>query len=455
MTLLYYLKRNTGNSRPAGRIRPAVRFNPVFRDARRVATARCKICYTYIKARARFSNGRTLISTVGAGDTTMKTVLVLSALCVCVRASGVLHAGPAPVVTAASSQYFQRTFNRLVAAPVLETPIVVAEAPVVPETAIVPVAAAAPINPSGTAQPADPNVAIAIATAHAARPINTFIFPSFPVAPSTVNFLPIPPTNETPKDKPREEVTPRTPRVTTLRTTAAPPPPQPEFNQASASSSSNNDFQPAPSASSSTDNAVLPISSSSNHNNNFNRYPPPVQRPFPTDNIVNRPYPPKNDILPVPAFSSQNNNFNQYGPPVHRPLPSNNNFNIRPQIPHTYSHPQKFQTPSGHSQKLKTTVEIVRAPLAYIAPPPLHHHHIKHIHTFVPAKVVVRPITYTSLSPARLRSRVAVGRTSPAQARSFNVVSPQIPLRNPLIPRDIEPTTFSPFRRSNTKPPKI
>lgn len=166
--------------------------------------------------------------------------LVFSALCVVCHASGVVPVaqiqGP-PQVVASSSQYFERTFNRLVAAPppVLEAPVIpVAPAPVfapappvfiqrppvfvpappVPDVQPVTRTTSSPTNPTPAAT--DSNVAIAIATAHAAAPVATILLPPYPFGlPQgfgfipTANFIP----NEEPKERDPEPTT-STPNTT-------------------------------------------------------------------------------------------------------------------------------------------------------------------------------------------------------------------------------------------------
>ncbi|KAJ2944325.1 hypothetical protein O0L34_g18316 [Tuta absoluta] len=280
---------------------------------------------------------------------TPKIVLVLAA-CSLAHGSGVGHlhsAAPVevapiaafaapPVVAAQSSQYFQRTFNRLVAAPLVPQPVF----PVQPVAPVAPVApppqvfvhpvtrtVPAPVNPTQNV-PSDPNVAVAIATAHASAPTATFLLPPYRFAPPPgfgfVQQVFVP--------EQRNETTTQ-PATTTVRE----PEPTTPFPQ-----------QPQP----------------SNTDNSFAQAPP------------------------------QNPNFQvkqNYGPPLNvQPLPK--------------------------PQKLKTSVEVVPVPLRYIAPPPIpqhyhhhHHHHHHHghpdkyVHSFIPAKLIVRPVhVHTVKVPARL-----------------------------------------------------
>lgn len=320
-------------------------------------------------------------------------VVILSALCSLVRSSGVGHLGqlaPAPIVAAASSQYFERTFNRLVAAhPVLEPVIPVAPAPPVFVEAVAKAVPAVKVTPAQNV-PANPNVAIAIATAHAAAPVATILLPPYPFGPPpTIGFVPpFPPVNVPDENKKESTTRPTTKfEVTTPR--------EPE--------------------------ATTPLPSSSNTDNSF--------------------------AQPLP--SNQNVNFNQlYGPP---------------------QPPQ-----AARPQKLRTSVEVVPVPLAYIAPPPLYHTHehlqahshahthahahshshvhvkpIRYVHTFIPsrAKIIIRPVS----APLRIRPVRLVARV-PAPSR---ISAPQNVLRSRSgDARDTEPTTFSPFNRPVTKPPR-
>ncbi|KAM3966318.1 cuticular protein hypothetical 22 [Aphomia sociella] len=313
-------------------------------------------------------------------------VLALSALCYVVQSSGVAHnpgviAVPAvsavqngPVVTAASSQYFERTFNRLVAPPVLEPVIPVAPPPPVivqpVPNAAVPVS---PIDPTVGA-PVQPNIAIAVATAHAAAPVATILLPPYPFGPPpSIGFIPPSPPINVPDEDRKESTTEPTTRTATKTTSRAP-------------------------------EATTPIPS--NSDNNF------VQ------------------ALP----SNQNVNFKQY-----------------------YAPPQYTQAPlRPKPQKLKTSVEVVPVPLQYISPPPIvHHTHapiIKHVHTYVPAKIILRPASPYRIRTVRRPVRLVTYR-APSSAR---LVVPRNTQNNGRpVTRDIEPTTFRPFIRPTTKPPRV
>lgn len=284
--------------------------------------------------------------------------------CSIVKSSGfhpIAPAGTAPVVTAASSQYFERTFNRLVAAPLQPfvpvapaLPVAPAPAPVIPVLPLPPPrpvivdakstpVGVTPTNPSPPPNAQDPNIAIAVATAHAAAPVATILLPPYPFGlPPSFGFIPQShqaPSQPTENPTLDGESTTRrttTPQVTTTEreqeaTTAVP-------------SNIDNSFAQA-----------LP----SNQDINFKQYltPSPVSRPA-----------------------------SVYGP-----------------------------------QNVKTNVEVVPVPLAYIAPPPLslhhhhhhqhhHHHHqhqhqalkaVPHIHTFIPkTRFIIRPV----ISPIRIRT---------------------------------------------------
>lgn len=289
---------------------------------------------------------------------------------VLVHGSGVLHddgiIGPAPIVTAASSQYFQRTFNRLVAAPpVVEAPIVTVT-PVTPQViAAQPVVINTPVTEIRPEISPESNLAIAIATAHAA-PVSTILLPPFPFAPHTLPLLPeFTPINVSSK----EETTEKTGNKNTKEPVTSRPR-TPEFIEPA---SNNNDLS---------------------------------QLPLETNTKI----------------------FDSYGMVPPKP------------------------------QKLKTEVEIVPVPLTYIMPPPIKQQPIKYVHKFVPSKIIIRPVKYIS-APLRIRYIVPKKLSSyrvPSQQRSFNPSSPQIfPGRPTNSIRDTEPTTFRPFLRPNTKPPRL
>ncbi|XP_072947678.1 uncharacterized protein [Epargyreus clarus] len=344
------------------------------------------------------------------------TVILLSAICSLVQSSEFHDVAPgaAPVVTAASSQYFERTFNRLVAAPVQHVFPVAPPPPVIVDakTTITPVI---PTNPPQPV-PADPNIAIAIATAQAAAPVATILLPPYPFGlPPTFGFIPSPPPFNVPSENPNKEST--TPKPTTQATT------EKDLEVAPLPSNNDNSFAQA-----------LP----SNENVNFRQYlaPPLPVQPLPQPA---RPYqPPRPDPRPL----------------LPQPLPQ---LPPVPQVP----------------QKLKTTVEVVPVPLTYIAPPPefthshihAHHHghhghhghhaHIKvskhaHYHTYIPkkAKIIIRPVrVHTIRVPARLVAYKATARSSVPRY-------PQNALRV-SGPKEREPTTFRPLNRPVTKPPRL
>ncbi|CAK1556217.1 unnamed protein product [Leptosia nina] len=315
---------------------------------------------------------------------------------------------PAPVVTAASSQYFQRTFNRLVAAPVFEQ---VPVAPILPPPQVIPVGPptvlpvqpTAPVIPVASQPPviveatrttvlppptnppenaaSDPNIALAIATTHAAAPVATILLPPYPFGlPPGFNFIPQP-TDSFPTDNPNKE-------PTTQATTKK---------------------------SKTTQNATTTVAPS-NIDDSFIQALPSNENP---------------------------NVFRQY---------------LAPQVPQ-----QLPQTPAQKPQKLKANFEIVPVPLTYIAPPPLtlHHHHHKHhhhhslplkvvphVHTFIPKSskiIIIRPLS----APLRVRTVKIPQYKAPQKARN-------VPRRISQMGnnRDIEPTTFRPNRPLN-KPPRI
>ncbi|CAH2039667.1 unnamed protein product, partial [Iphiclides podalirius] len=344
------------------------------------------------------------------GDVTsmLVTIILLSTACGLVRSSGVglaAQAGPAPVVTAASSQYFERTFNRLVAAPPALEPVfpVAPPPPVIPvvRAPIVPVAPAptffpvaqppaavpvaqipnvirvtpnrliplqpprpvfiqpttkdnqSPTVPENSVQnaPSDPNIAIAVATANAAAPVATILLPPYPFGPPpSFGFIPSSPTF-VPEDKLEKESTTQTPKTEATSTEKT------------------NEF-------------TTPVSS--NSDNSF------VQ------------------ALP----SNENVDFKQYLPPPGQ----------LPLMPHSVQRPQTVAPQLPRPQKLKTSVEVVPVPLTYIAPPPLKKHHplklvkvTKHIHTFIPTgKIIIRPVTHRVLFLATIAMAAAKPSFAPA-----------------------------------------
>lgn len=286
-------------------------------------------------------------------------VILLSLTCGYVRGSGfhpVAVPGTAPVVTAASSQYFERTFNRLVAAPlnpvipvapafpVIPAPPVVQNIPVVSPPPVVVDAKRTTIIPvTPTIQPqsfdVNPNIAIAIATAHAA-PVATILLPPYPFGlPPTFGFVP-------------------------------------------------QTQQPLPTT-----------SENSNNNRESTTSRTTIQLKTTTEREA--------QDSPTPLPSNIDNSFAQA-------LPSNQNVNFRQYLaPSAPTRPQPLPAVS-RPQKVKTNVEVVPVPLAYIAPPPLsallhhhhhqhhhHHHHqhqalkvFPHIHRFIPkTRIFIRPVT--------------------------------------------------------------
>lgn len=309
----------------------------------------------------------------------------------------VTQVGPSPVVTAQSSQYFERTFNRLIVPPpvfeavpvpqvsvqVVPAPSVirVASAPPVIHVAELPPVAVEPVTKTVTAPPVpppqnvpvEPNVAIAVATAHAVAPVATILLPPYPfVPPQSIGFIPPAPPINVPDEDRKESMT-QTATILTQTTFREPEP-------------------------------TTPIPLPSNTDNSFAQA----------------------------QSSNQNVNINQvYGPPPPRP-------------------------PQAKPQKLKTSVEVVPVPLEYISPPPLlahlhhhhhhHHPHHAHIHTFIPAsaKLIVRPVR---LRKVRVPDRLVKYRR-PLPARTI--------ARSGVVRgRETEPTTFSPFNRPITKPPRL
>ncbi|XP_068618710.1 uncharacterized protein [Battus philenor] len=372
------------------------------------------------------------------------TITLLLAVCSLVQSSGVgLVAQPdlAPVVTAASSQYFERTFNRLVAAPPLPAPVFpvasppqlipVAQPPPVVPFAQVPAVIAAPQPPLPipsvpnlfrvvpvprvTPQPAnpvfiqpttknnqepsvpvnpplstssDPNVAIAVATANAAAPVATILLPPYPFGPPpSFGFIPSSPTF-TLNDKREKESTTENQMQSVATTTEK----QKEFTTPVPSNIDNNFVQALP----------------SNENVNFKQYlPPPFQ-------------------LPLEPTS----------PPLAR-MPM-----VNPQLP--------------RPQKVKTSVEVVPVPLTYIAPPQLKKNHPvkiikihKHVHTFIPSgKIVIRPVSHKVLSVGN--SAYALAYRKPVSAKNVAQYPKIISKRTKS--RDVEPITLRTFSRPGNEP---
>ncbi|CAH2091198.1 unnamed protein product [Euphydryas editha] len=346
------------------------------------------------------------------------TVILLSITCGIAKSSGfhpVAPNGAAPVVTAASSQYFERTFNRLVAAPLIPVaptlpvaptvPVAPAPAPIIPVLSLPPArpvvvdAKNTPVTVTPTiASPPqnanlDPNVAIAVATAHAAAPVATILLPPYPFGlPPSFGF--IPQSSQTPSQPPENPTLNR--ESTTRKTTTTKITTTEREEEATTALPSNIDNSFA---------QALP----SNQNVNFKQYlaPSPVPRPS----------------------------------PVYRP------------------------------QDVKTNVEVVPVPLAYIAPPPLsshhhhhhqhhHHHHphqafkaVPHIHTFIPkTRIIIRPAT----SSLRIRPvTIPASFTTYGLPRSNKKVVKRFPQNNKSISRITEPTTFRPLSLPFNEPPRL
>lgn len=314
---------------------------------------------------------------------------------------------PGPFVTAASSQYFERTFNRLVAAPPPLQPVVPVAPPsssvlvhtapnvlpappqviplrpqVIPPQPHVIQAPAHAIPAPPQADPTQPNVAIAVATAHAAAPVATILLPPYPFGPPPIfGFVPSGPPANIPEHKPREQTTPSTTTATEAEVTTTEK--ETEATTPEPSNSDNNFVQALP----------------SNENINFNKnYGPPLPlAPFPQQ----RPHrPPLSSLQPFPQQGQL--------PPQKQPQPTNMLSQRQPLLPNSYQQawaqkpqkiPNNYWPEKGRPQKLKTSVEVVKVPLAYIAPPPLHKHEhvkvIKHVYGFDPSaksKIIIHTI---------------------------------------------------------------
>ncbi|KAL0822593.1 hypothetical protein ABMA28_004631 [Loxostege sticticalis] len=200
----------------------------------------------------------------------IRTIITLSAVCGIVHSSvehgqvvPVFPSGqplPPPVVAATSSQYFERTFNRLVAPPLIPVapaPPVISVAPAPPVFAQPTPNAAVPVFPAPTPnEPVQPNIAIAVATAHAAAPVATILLPPYPFGPPpTIGFIPPSPPINVPDESRKESTT----QVETKATR------QPEATTPLPASSDNNFVQALP----------------SNENINFRQFygPPQPQSP--------------------------------------------------------------------------------------------------------------------------------------------------------------------------------
>lgn len=451
-----------------------------------------------------------------------------------------------PVVTSASSQYFERTFNRLVVpsavAPVVPVAPPPQAAPVIPlspaptvfvePTRTVPVVVnTQPLPSSPPLQPDQPNIAIAVATAHAAAPVATILLPPYPFGfPPTFGFIP--------SEQPTNNADENTKEPTTQRNTEkeATTTPEPTTAPVDASNSDNNFVQALP----------------SNEDINFNLYGPPLQgsrpqfQPSPQSQIPNeqfqpqqpnsqfrpkqpnqqfqpqqlnqqfqpqqlnqqfqpqRPNPQYQPQQPNPQFQLQrpNSQFQPQQPnlqlqpqspnpqfqpqqpnphfqpqrpnPPYNPQPQQTTQQFQPQQPNQQFQPQQpefppypphqqpqlqnqpyqrplpskqqpWNKPKGRPQKLRTSVEIVPVPLAYITPPPIPKTHshvkvVKHIYSYVPAsspKIILKRV---KVHPVRLVRHKVVG------VRLQNLQASD---------RDIEITTINPFRKTNTKPPRL
>ncbi|CAB3259835.1 unnamed protein product [Arctia plantaginis] len=469
----------------------------------------------------------------------LRTVLSLTLICGLVKSSGVGVAplplagsipplANAPVVTAASSQYFERTFNRLVVPPVVAPVASVVPPPLAPVIPLPPaptvfveptrnVPVVVNTQPSSPPrQPDQPNIAIAVATAHAAAPVATILLPPYPFGfPPTFGFIP----SEQPTNNPDENTKePTTQKSTEKEATTTP---EPAIVPVDASNSDNNVVQALP----------------SNEDINFNLYGPPPQgsrpqfQPLPQPQAPNgqfqpqipnqqKPNPQFQPHQPNPQFQIQQPNLQfqpqrpnpqfqpqqpnlqfqpqqpnlQFQPqqPNPRFQPQQPNLQFQPQRPNLQFQPQRpnpqlqpqqpnpqFQSqqpefppypphqqpqlqiqphqrplqskqqhwnkPKGRPQKLKTSVEVVPVPLAYITPPPIHktHSHVKilkHIYSYAPASSPKIILKHVKVHPVRLVRHKVVG------VRLQNLRAND---------RDIEITTVNPFRKPNTKPPRV
>ncbi|XP_045766239.1 vegetative cell wall protein gp1-like [Maniola jurtina] len=443
------------------------------------------------------------------------TVILLLITCGIVQSSEihpVAPAGAAPIVTASSSQYFERTFNRLIATPpVLEPVLPVAPAPVVPVfpaaqprpfLSVLPIAPAPPVvveatrttsvpaNPTNPQQsaPVEPNIAIAIATAHAAAPVATILLPPYPFGfPPSFGVLPQAP--QAPSD-------PNTRESTTLKTTTT--------VQATSTQREEDATTPLPS---NTDNnfALAP----SNQNVNFRQYlapqlpaqgsgpqqlPAPRPQQFPGPNVRPQQFPetdPRPQQYPEPnprpqqcpgltprpqQFSGSNLRPQQFPGSNPRPqqFPGSNprpqQFPVqtsRPQqlpIPNPWPQhvPQHLPQPDSRPIKFKTNVEVVPVPLAYIAPPSPHQHHHHHhqslkavpyIHKYIPKTskiIIIRPVSASRIRTVRVPAGFATYGPPKLVKRAALKRSQNIR----FTPRD-EQTTFGPINRPFTRPPRL
>lgn len=415
-------------------------------------------------------------------------VVTLAAIYGVVQSSGVHHAGPivdnAPVVTASSSQYFERTFNRLVAPPVLPSqqfvpvqpvpipvqpvqhlqkvqhlqpvqhfqplPSVINVQPVQPIQHFQQVQPAQPVQPVQPTQsqqplqpqPVEPNVAIAIATANAAAPVATILLPPYPFGfPPTFGLIPReqPPPNE---DRTKEETTSQNPNSpadveTTNEPEATTQVPDTKDNNVQGSSSNQDQSQV------NFRQYLAPAQPTTNQNTNFNQ---------------------NNNFAPLP--SNQDANFRKYlGPKTQPQLPQ-----PQPQYqplaqPHHHHHYHPHTHIHVHPKKLKTLVEVQKVPLAYIAPPPLphfqHHHQaikvVKHTYSFLPskAKLIIKPVVKTRSVQANAGYLTANAGYKAAFPLPLKSISPRNQNARPFNTKEIEPTTFRPFPLPNNKPPRL
>ncbi|CAH2207767.1 jg471, partial [Pararge aegeria aegeria] len=482
-------------------------------------------------------------------------VLLLLITCGIVQSSGVHQltpAGGAPIVTAASSQYFERTFNRLVPAPPLLEPVLpfapapmapvfpVAPAPPRPILSVLPIAPAppvvveatrttsVPVNPTNPPLSAgNPNIAIAIATAHAAAPVATILLPPYPFGfPPSFGLLPQAP--QTPSDPNNRE-------ATTLKTTTTVQATKTQREDATTPVPSNIDNSFAQALPSDVNirqylapqlpvqgaRPQQPVPRPQDPNQIPQQFPVPNQRPqqFPRPDQRPEEFPgpnqrppqfPRPDQRPQ-EFPGPNQRPQQFPRPDQRPqeFPGPNQrpqkfpgsdqrpqqfpgANPRPQqFPGSNQRPQQFPGPDQRPQqfplpkpwphhmpehlplpnarpiKLKTNVEVVPVPLAYIAPPSLHHNHqhhhnhlihqslklVPHIHTFIPktSKIIIRPVTGRRVRTVRKPAGYAIYGSHKLVRR----VASKYSQNDRSSSRDIEPITRRPIDRPFTKPPRF
>lgn len=194
---------------------------------------------------------------------------------------------PPPVVAATSSQYFERTFNRLVVPPGVQPIVPPAVRPIVPVAPQQPVfiqpapntVPVAPVAPTLN-EPVQPNVAIAVATTHIAAPVATILLPPYPFGPPpTIGFIPPSPPINVPDDA-KESTTQSTTQVK-IKTTSR----QPEATTPLPAGSENNfNVQALP----------------SNQNVNFNQgYGPPPLPQFPPHQKPQK-FKTSVEVVPVP-----------------------------------------------------------------------------------------------------------------------------------------------------------